>query len=205
MPSLRHSGVAHPRLTGDQRGVTIVEFAMVLPVFLILVMGAMDMAYQMYTRAILSGEMQKAARDSTLESGLTSSSALDDKVKAAVKTVTPGASITFSRFSYRTFSDAAAAQAETWVDSNSNGTCDNGEQYEDANSNGSWDKNGGKAGQGGAKDAVVYTAAVSYPRLFPISKLIGISPTVTLTSTTVLRNQPYKDQDSPAPVARNCP
>ena len=191
-------------LTRDERGATIVEFAIVLPILMILIMGAMDTGFQLYTRAVLAGEMQKAGRDSSLENGSTNATALDDQVKNAVLTISPDATITFTRKSYRTFSDAAAAQAEDFTDTDGDGTCDNGEPFEDANNNGTWDADGGDTGQGGAKDAVVYTATAVYPRMFPIAKLVGISDTVTLTSSTVLRNQPYSDQDLSAPTTGNC-
>lgn len=195
----------HSRPLGrDERGATIVEFAVVAPVLMILIMGAMDTGYQLYTRAILSGEMQKAGRDSGLETGTTNAATLDARVESAVLNIAPEAEITFSRKSYRTFSDAAAAQAESFTDTDGNGTCANGEPYEDANNNGNWDADGGNTGQGGAKDAVIYTARVVYPRMFPVTKLIGLPDTVTLTTSTVLRNQPFSDQDLSAATARNC-
>ena len=43
--------------------------------------------------------------------------------------------------------------------------------------------------------AVLYTAVVSYPRLFPMYGLVGMSNTVTLRAATVLRNQPFDEQD----------
>ena len=51
-------------------------------------------------------------------------------------------------------------------------------------------------GQGGAKDVVVYSVTVTYPRLFPVAKLIGLSENVKLNATTVLANQPYGDQEN---------
>lgn len=191
-------------LLKDERATTIVEFALVAPILMLLIMGAMDTGYQLYARAILSGEMQKAGRDSSLETGSANATALDTRVENAVHNISKDATVTFTRKSYRTFSDAAAAQAETFTDTDADGTCNNGEPYEDANNNGQWDADGGNAGQGGAKDAVVYTATVTYPRLFPMASLIGLPGTVTLTSTTVLSNQPYDNQDQSAPTARNC-
>lgn len=191
-------------LTRDERGSTIVEFAIVLPVLMILIMGAMDTGFQLYTRAILAGEMQKAGRDSSLEDGTSNATTLNDRVRSAVHNIMPDATVTFTRKSYRTFSDAAAAQAEDYTDTDGDGTCDNGEPFEDANNNGTWDADGGNTGQGGAKDAVVYTATAVYPRMFPIAKLIGISDRVTLTSSTVLRNQPYSDQDLSAATTGHC-
>lgn len=195
-------------LARDESGATIVEFAMVAPVLGFVLLGAFDVAHTLYTRAALQGVVQKTARDSTLESGLEAGaqSALDEKVKAQAKALANNATVTITRRFYRTFSDAAAASAETWTDTNSNGSCDAGEPYEDANFNNVWDKDGGNAGQGGAKDATLYTVEVSYPRMFPFYNLVGGSRTTRIAASTVLRNQPYGDQGAyGTPVVRNCP
>ena len=57
------------RLGRDRRGVTIVEFAMVAPVLSLLMMGLGDMLYQMYVKEMLTGSVQKAARDSGIQGG----------------------------------------------------------------------------------------------------------------------------------------
>lgn len=194
-------------LRRDESGATVVEFAMVAPVLGLVLLGAFDVAHTLYTRAALQGVVQKTARDSTLESGsdATTQAALDNKVKAQAKALANNATITISRRFYRTFSEAAAARAETWTDTNSNGTCDAGEPYEDANRNNTWDRDGGNAGQGGAKDATLYTVTATYPRIFPLYNLVGGSRTTTITASTVLRNQPYGDQGSYGTMeVRNC-
>jgi hypothetical protein len=172
-----------------------------------MLLGAFDMAHTLYTRSILQGTLQKAARDASLEAGTEAQvrAVIDQKVRDQVTPLVGDADIAFSRRFYRTFSDAAAARAETWTDSDANGTCDNGEPYDDENHNQVWDPDGGNAGQGGAKDATLYTVRVSYPRFFPIHRLIGGSDTMRLSASTVLRNQPYGDQGSyEAPKVRNC-
>lgn len=199
------------RLVRDTRGATIVEFAIVAPVMGMLLLAAFDVAHSLYMRAVLQGIVQKVARDSTLESSLESSAqaTLDAKVTSQAKTLANNADVKITRQWYRTFSDAAAAKFEPFTDTNGNGTCDGpsgltpGEPYEDNNGNGKWDATGGNGGSGGAKDAVVYTVTVSYPRLFPIYKMIGGSDNTTVTAATVLRNQPYGDQA--ATKVRNCP
>lgn len=200
------------RLRCDRRGATVVEFAIVAPVMGMVLLGAFDVSHTLYMRGVLQGIVQKVARDSTLEdSAATSEQAiLDARVTAQVKALANNSTVTITRRFYRTFSQASAARAETFVDSATgiyrNGTCDNGEQYEDANRNGTWDKDGGNAGQGGAKDAVLYTVEVSYPRFFPIYKMIGGSQTTKITGSTVLKNQPYGDQGVyGAAQVRNCP
>ena len=204
--ALSRRNVPH-ELVGSQTGITLVEFGIVAPVLCVMLLGAFDMAHTLYARSVLEGTLQKAARDASLEAGTDAAvrAVIDQKVRDQVAPLVGDADIRFTRRFYRTFSDAAAARAETWTDSDSNGSCDNGEPYDDENNNGVWDSDGGNDGQGGAKDATLYTVRVSYPRFFPIYNLIGGSNTARLSASTVLRNQPYSDHGSyQAPQVRNC-
>ena len=189
----------------DQKGAAAVEFAVVAPVMGMLLLGAFDIGHTLYMRSVLQGIVQKVARDSTLETGLATDqqTVLDNRVRAQVTALANNATVTFSRKYYRSFTNAAASQFEPFTDTNHNGTCNGGEPYQDNNDNGTWDATGGNTGSGGAKDAVLYTVTVSYPRFFPIYDFIGGSHTTVLTGSTVLRNQPYGDQA--VPTVRNCP
>lgn len=194
------------RLPLEERGAAAVEFAVVAPVMALLLLGGFEVAHTLYTRSILQGVVQKTARDSTLESGTTAQAAkaLDDRVIAQASALANNATVKITRRYYRTFSAAAAAKAEAWTDTNTNGICDAGEPFQDENQNNTWDPDGANAGQGGAKDTVVYTATMEYPRMFPIA-MIGGGSTTKLSASTVLRNQPYGDQAAyAAPVVRNC-
>ena len=201
--------LALPRaLAADERGSTLVEFAIVAPVMGIMLLGAFDVGHTLYMRSVLQGVVQKTARDATLQDAGTPENAqmLDDRVRAQAKAIASNGDIKITRRFYRTFTAAAAAKAEDWSDINKNGRCDDGEPYEDANQNNVWDADGGDQGQGGAKDAVLYTVSITYPRMFPLYNLIGVPPTTTVSADTVLRNQPYGDQGQyAAPVQRNCP
>ena len=195
-------------LARDRRGVTVIEFAFVAPIMCLVILGAFDVAHTLYMRAALQGIVQKTARDSTLESGTEASqqTTLDNRVRDQVKALANNMTMTITRRFYRTFADAAAAQREVFTDTNGNGVCDAGEPYQDANQNGVWDADGGNAGQGGAKDATLYTVTLSYPRFFPVYNFVGGSNVTRITASTVLRNQPYGDQQSyGTPVVRNCP
>lgn len=199
------------KLAADRRGATIIEFAMIAPVMGILLLGGFQVAHTLYMRAVLQGIVQKVGRDSSLETGLDTDTQaeLDAKVTGQAKALANNATVTITRKWYRTFSDAAAAKFEPFTDTNGNGTCDGpvgstpGEPYQDNNGNGRWDATGGNSGSGGAKDAMVYTVDVTYPSLFPLYKVIGGSSSITVTASTVLRNQPYGDQGSA--TVRNCP
>ncbi|QNA83670.1 pilus assembly protein [Sphingomonas sp. So64.6b] len=198
------------KLATDTSGATIVEFAIVAPVLGLLLLGAFDTAHSLYMRSVLQGIVQKVARDSALESGVATAqqTILDNKVRNSVLAIANKATITFTRRFYRTFSTAAAAIAEPFPaanDTNHNGVCDNNEIFQDDNRNGVRDMDGGDSGQGGAKDRTLYTVAVSYPRFFPLYKLVGGSNTTRISAATVLENQPYSDQETyGAPLAGHC-
>ena len=189
-------------LRHDRKGATLVEFAIVAPVMMLMLMGLSDLTYQTYAREMLAGAMQKAARDAALQGGATQTAALDDKVLTMLSTImtkpiascatTPAAN-TFcsSRRSYANFSSVAP---ERFDDDNGNNQRDSNECYDDVNANGNWDAEPGAIGQGGANDVTRYTMAVTYPRLFPIAAMMGWDGNSTIVSETLVKNQPYATQ-----------
>lgn len=196
LPSLR-------RLQTDRSGVTAVEFALVAPVLIVMVMGLFDIAHTQYTSSMLNGAMQKAARDLTLENANSQQTNIDARVEQQIAEVMPAAGeITFEKVSHFDFSDVS--EPEEFTDQNSDNICNNNEPYIDTNNNGRWDADRGRDGIGGARDVVLYTANVTYPRLFPMYGLIGMPDTVTLSASTVLRNQPFDEQNDRVVTQRNC-
>lgn len=182
------------RLLRDDRGATLTEFAFVGPVLILMVMGIFDMAHTQYTSALVNGAMQKAGRDLTLEGAGSTEAVVDQRVKDQVSAVVPStATVTLEKLSHFDFSDVG--EAEEFNDDNGDGICNNGEVYVDVNENGQWDANQGEQGIGGARDVVLYTAVVRYPRLFPMYGLAGLDQDVTVRSSTVMRNQPFDQQD----------
>lgn len=195
------------RIGANETAVSAVEFALIAPVFCTLLLGTLDAGHSLYMQSVLQGTMQKAGRDSSLEgsSSTTRQAVIDQKVRDSVGSLINNATITISRRYFRDYTKAAQATAEPYTDTNSDNSCNAGEPYQDNNNNMVWDADGGDSGQGGAKDTVVYTADVTYPRLFPLAKLIGLPENAHLKASTVLVNQPYADQSSYAtPVTRNC-
>ena len=193
------TGRLRHRLIGDNRGVTVVEFALVAPVMLIGILGVFDLGFNMYTATLLQGAIHDAARDSTIEGADTHS--VDAHVTDIVNDIAPNAHVTFKREFFKNFSDVG--RPEDFTDSDGNGACDAGEPFVDVNGNGVWDTNRGTAGVGSARDAVLYTVTVNYLRPFPVAKLIGQDGRYTLVARTVLRNQPFNLQKDETSV-RSC-
>lgn len=191
------------RLRRDEGGATLMEFGFVAPVLILMIMGIFDLAHTQYTSALVNGAMQKAGRDLTLESAGINQSAIDQTVIDQVQNVVPdSATVTLEKLSHFEFEDIG--EEEEYSDDNGDGICNDGEPYVDYNSNGQWDADRGKAGIGGARDAVLYTAVVSYDRLFPMYGLAGLPQQVEVRASTVLRNQPYDVQDVTVSTG-NCP
>lgn len=191
------------RLRRSRDGVTVIEFALLAPVLLTMLMGLLDLAHNMFTMQMLQGAVQQAARNSSIEGANIKTAALDGIVTTAVHAISPQATLQFDRSAYSSFTDVA--QPEDFTDIDSNETCDNGEPFEDANGNGTWDADRGRSGHGGARDAVLYTVTITYPRFFPIARLIpGQTDSFTMSTRTVLRNQPFGAQDASAPAIGAC-
>lgn len=192
------------RLT-DQSGISVTEFGLIAPVFMMLMMGVLDLGHSLYMQSVVQGALQKAARDASLESGTQDSvfQATKTAFTAQVQRLANNATVAINRTSFRDYVKAATPAREPYTDTNGNSTCDAGEPYEDNNGSGSWDIDNGVANsQGGAKDTVIYSASVTYPRLFPYVRVVGLPGTVTINASAALVNQPYGDQA--AATVRNC-
>ncbi len=189
------------RLLHDRRGATLVEFALVAPVMLLLILGLCDLCYQAYARAMLTGAIQAAARRATLEgnSSEAATATLDTAIVEQMRLIGHDLRWRSSRKNYRKYGDI---RAEPFDDSNGNGRYDVGECYSDVNDNRQWDTDPGVAGQGGANDVTVYTIDIIYPRIFPVAGMMGLPNEQTISASTVLKNQPYGQQPVSTPSVR---
>jgi hypothetical protein len=197
-PTKNPSPEAPSRKLGQaQDGATMVEFAMIAPAFILLLMGVFDMAHTQYTSALINGAMQKAGRDLTLESAGSQQGSIDARVEQMVRNVVPSnATIEVQKLSHFDFNDIG--EPEEIIEDDGNEQCDPGERFIDSNGSGAWEADRGADGIGGARDAVLYTVTVTYERLFPMHKLAGMRSEISLQGATVLRNQPYDEQDDNA-------
>ena len=191
--------IVRPDIIRNQDGTTIIEFAAVLPLMCIALLGGMDLCHREYAQSILSGSVQKIGRDTTLQGGADNIVINDAKVRAAVLQIAPDATFVFSRTSVTRFRDL---EGEPFTDSNNDGIRQPGECYDDVNNNSQWDASVSAQGNGGADDVVLYKVTVTYPRLFPIANFLGWNPNQTISADTALKNQPYASQNQPTIVAR---
>ena len=182
----------------DRRGAAAVEFALVLPVFMLLLMGGLEITHTKYVQTVLVGQLQKAGRDMSLEGSATSTaqSSVEASVTRSIQAVAPNARVSYTLQSFHDYANVAS-RPEPYVDNDSDGVCDHGETFTDSNGNGHWDVDGAADGRGGANDVVLLTATVTYPRI-ALGWTYGSGSTVTLQASTLLRNQPSSTQSLPA-------
>lgn len=191
--------MSKPSIARDEKGTTLIEFAAVLPLMCMALLGGMDLCHREYAQSILTGAVQKIGRDSTLQGGADNIAVNDAKVKAAVLQIAPDATLTFQRSFLTRYRDA---EGEPFTDSDNDGVREAGECYDDVNGNSQWDADVTSNGSGGADDVVLYKVTATYPRLFPVAGLFGWNPNQTITADTALKNQPYATQNQPTVVAR---
>ena len=190
------------RLRRDERGNTIIEFAIVAPVMALTMMGLGDLLHQSYAQSVLDGAVQKAGRDSAIQGGAEKTTQLDDKVMTMVRRVANDATYTSTRRNETTFTRVGP---EAFTDAAPyNGVRDPGECFDDVNKNGVWDSNPGKTGQGGASDVTIYRVEVTYRRPFPVWSFLGKPSTQTIAAQTILKNQPYASQAAASTPPRVC-
>ncbi|AKH41532.1 Flp pilus assembly pilin Flp [Altererythrobacter atlanticus] len=187
-------------LSRREDGTAVMEFGLIAPVFVILLMGIYDLSHMVYARSVLAGAVERAARDSSLEGGDTD--VADQIVEDAIRPVLPGVDLDPQRLSYFDFADIG--RPEQFDDENGNNVCDNGEAYVDENRNGIWDADIGVANNGGAGDVVIYTVTATYSPLFKIPFMPEMWNERTLTATAVKKNQPFANQLGYATTAGTC-
>lgn len=174
-------------------GVAALEFAMILPVVLLMTIGMIEIALMMLTQNIMESATFSASRtgktgyiagDMTREETIIQ--ALNDAADGLLNTDL----VQINTQSYNTFGDVGSP--EPFVDANGNGTHDDGENYTDVNGNGSYDTDMGSVGEGEAGEVVVYTVTYPWHVTTPIlNSFMGENGVFNLTARTVVKNEPF--------------
>lgn len=181
---LRHS------IRKDENGVALTEFALITPIFMLMLMGVFDIGYGIYVKSLLEGAVEAAGREASLET--TTTATIDDRVRTTMGSINRSNNLVFSREYYQNYVDVELP--EDFTDGNANGLRDPGECFVDRNGNSQWDSDVGLPGRGGAQDVVLYSATLTYSRLFPLWSLLGQSDSTEVTGSTYIRNQPFSAQ-----------
>ena len=178
----------------DDAGATALEFAILTPIFIILLFALVEFSTISFAKSVLEGATTITSRLG--KTGYTNETqSREDMLRQLLTEKSHGildpAKIRITTLIYQGFSTIGAAEPLT--DQNGNGQWDAGETFADINGNGEWDSDMGEAGLGGAGDIVVYT--VTYPWDVKTPMLEDIMENENgeflISSSAVVRNEPY--------------
>jgi hypothetical protein len=179
---------------GCTSGGSAVEFAILVPVYIMLLIGMFEVAWVMYIQSSMEGALRQGARYGITGQG-GSDTARDAAILARLNEFTFG-SVTITsgmveKKKYASFSDVGLPEpfTDTVGGPNDNNEYDVGETYTDTNNNGQWDEDRGIDGVGNSGEVVRYR--IEYT-LQPLTGLVeAFTGGLHLSATTVVRNEPY--------------
>lgn len=182
------------RLFRDTRGATMVEFAVISVPLCMALMGLTDLGYRSYVSSVVEGTLHRAARMATV--GDKTPAQIDTFVGNELRHFSQNGTVTITKTNYYEFSGVKKSE-KLMTDTAPLGIWNTGDCYQDLDNDGHWDEVAGRDGLGGSDDIVFYQVSLTYPRLLPLGQLLGWSNTQTVTSNTVMRNQPFGTQIAP--------
>lgn len=182
-----------PRL-GDIRaedgGATAVEFALILPVLLLFVVGSIESAITLFLGASIEAAVVEASRYGVTgsEAGVSRAERVLEIVGERTYGLIDMDDVRMETLVYASFADIG--QPEPFTDANGNAVHDEAEAYLDVNGNGGWDPDMGAAGLGGPSDVVVYRLTYAWGIVTPFMREI-LGESVRHVSSIAVRNEPF--------------
>lgn len=191
----RSTGRSRVRLAADRRGSAIVDFALLAPALVLLLVGIVEAAFLFLTQFLLQTAVGDAARSGVVGSELGAASR-EAAVRAAAERV--GGSLLqperlhLDTLVYPRFDDIG--RPEPFVDVNGNGAHDPGEPFTDVNENGRWDEDMGRPGLGGPNDVVLYRVRYDWEPMTPLLRaILPDGGRLELRAAYAVRNEPYPE------------
>lgn len=183
------------KLQRDRSGSTALEFAIVIPFFLVLTISVVEFSLLGFATVLVEGGLREAARYGI--TGLHPNSGTREQRIAEILNEHAAGFFNVSAddiqtLVYPNFSDIG--KNEPYTDEDGNNQYDVGEPYTDINCNGQWDADMGLAGAGGGDEVVLYTVRERYVSITGV-----IDPLITtsdgsdyeIEASIAVRNEPF--------------
>jgi Flp pilus assembly protein TadG len=173
-------------------GVTAVEFALIAPVLMMLLMGTIEISLIMYAKTVMEGatfESSRTGKTGYVAENKTQQQTIIDTLNARVGMLMDTSKVTVTSKAYSNFSNIE--QPEPFVDTNGNGTRDSNENFTDVNGNGEYDTDMGISGYGNSQQITVYTISYPWTVQTPLMGEFFAGNTVNITARSVVKNEPY--------------
>lgn len=174
-------------------GAAAVDFAIVGPALVLLLIGILEVSTLMITQSLLQSAVTEAARTGITGQGRDGLSR-EEAIRRAVERL-GGSLLQVERIRLETLvypSFDSVGRPEPFTDANGNGRRDPGEPFTDVNGNGRWDEDMGRPDLGGPNDVVLYRVRYDWEPMTPLVR--GLLPNggqLTLRSSYAVRNEPF--------------
>ncbi len=171
-----------------------VEFALVAPILILLIVGMFEIAMVMFVSVTVEGGLREAARfgiTGNVPVGMTRQEQIMNMLATHTLGLVDLASSTITFKAYDSFGDIG--QPEPFNDiSPANGAYDLGEPFTDMNGNSQWDADRGADGVGSSGEVVLYKIDYDWLLFTPIvANLITEGGALHMTASVTVRNEPY--------------
>ena len=179
------------RLYRNKEGVTAIEFALVAPVLLMLVMGSLEISLMMFATSMMEGatfQSSRTGKTGYVADGLTQEETIIAALNERAGILMDTENISVTPKSYGSFSEVG--EPEPFVDTNGNGERDPGENYTDVNGDGEYSEDMGEDSYGASAQVTMYTITYDWPISTPLLQPF-FGETKTLSAITVVKNEPY--------------
>jgi hypothetical protein len=171
-------------------GATAVEFAVILPLLLLFILGSIEMAINLFIGSSIEAAVMEASRYGI--TGTEAGVSRADRVMEIVGERTYGLidmdQVEMDTLVYESFADIG--KPEPFTDQDGNESYNAGEPFVDVNGNGQWDPDMGEAGLGGPSDVVVYRLSYDWGIITPLMREV-IGESVRHVSSVAVRNEPF--------------
>lgn len=185
------------RLRRDTAGITIVEFAFVAPVLMLMLVGTIDLGYAAFVRSVVEGQLDSLTRRLTVQNA--SYTSLEAAMRIQVQKVAGNSTVNFTKQTLKRFNGATTPEKLIQDNGAAGYHIGEGDCFEDVNNNQIRDSTSTIDDTvGGADDIILYQANVTYPRILPLDKFIpGIGANVVINAKSMAKRQPYEGQTAP--------
>jgi Flp pilus assembly pilin Flp len=178
------------RLGRDDRGAAAVQFAVLAPALLLLVLGSFEVAIMLFVSGTMEAAVLAASRAGVTgftEDGVSREERIRDIILDRTLGFVDMDRAVMRTLVYSNFDQIG--QPEPFTDENGNGVHDGGEPFNDVNGNGEWDDDMGSAGLGGPGDIVLYD--IEY-EMGAVTRLFEpIFGRIVHRAAVAVRNEPF--------------
>ncbi len=187
-------------LASKEDGGTTLEFGMVVPLFVVMLVGVIEIGMLFFANTALEGGLREAARfaiTGRVEGETSREEAIINIINRHGYGIVTVSTADISTEVYQDFADIDTHEPIVG-DRGEIGTYEAGidDGYTDINCNGAWDDDMGKNGVGGGNDVVIYVVDYQHELMTNfLAPMIGTDGKVPLTARVAVRNEPFGNSE----------